>query len=322
MFTSNDNIRRSSDTLMKISLFFLFTMLTLGNSASAGEFEEGKIRFGLPPWPGVTVKSEVAAQLFEAIGYETSLQNVGLSFVYNGLKDRDLDVFVANWSPSQDEKIQPHLDDGSLVRIALNIDDAILGLAVPRYVWDSGIHAVPDLDKSAENFDYEIYGIEPGSAMNERYNKAIDNDVEGLGDWSLVASSTAGMLTAVERAMKKEEWIVFGGWKPHWMFAYHDLKFLEDPTDTGMAANKTRVYTVVPSGFEEFDPNAARFLKQFEVGSAIQSQWILEHGLRERDESEVAAEWISNNLDVVERWLAGVKTRNGEPAIEAVRAAF
>lgn len=291
-------------------------------TASAKEFQEGKIRFGLPPWPGVTVKSEVAAQLFETIGYETEQTNVGLSFVFNGLSNRELDVFVANWSPSQDEKIEPFLEDGSVVRIARNIDDAVLGLAVPRYVWDAGVRSVPDLDKYAEKFEHEIYGIESGSAMNERYNQAILDDVEGLGDWKVVASSTSGMLTAVERHTKRGEWIVFGGWKPHWMFAAHDLKFLEDPTDTGIAANKTKVYTVVPSGFEEFDPNATRFLKQFKVGSAIQSQWILEHGRKERDESEVAEEWIADNLDVVEQWLAGVKTRDGGSAVEAVRAAY
>lgn len=322
MSDESDTVPRSCGLIAKIATFLLIAAATFVTPASADGFEEGKIRFGLPPWPGVTMKSEVAAQLFGAIGYETSQTNVGLSFVYEGLSKRELDVFVANWSPSQDSKIAPHLEDGSVVRIARNIDDAILGLAVPQYVWDAGVRSVPDLDKHAEKFEYKIHGIESGSAMNERYEKAIEEDVEGLGDWEVIASSTSGMLTEVDRHTNRDEWIVFGGWKPHWMFAAYDLKFLEDPTDTGIAANKTEVYTVVPSGFEEFDSNAARFLEQFRVGSAIQSKWILENARKGRDESEVAREWIANNLDVVEKWLDGVETRDGGPAIEAVRAAY
>jgi glycine betaine/proline transport system substrate-binding protein len=290
--------------------------------ALAGDFQKGKVRFGVPPWPGVTMKSEVASQLFDAIGYETSKQQVGLSFVYNALENRDLDVFLANWSPSQDGKIEPYLEKGSIVRLSRNIDDALWGMAVPAYVYEAGVRSVGDLDKYGDRFNREVHGIEPGSGVNQQYNKAISNDTEGLGDWELVASSTAGMLSAVERAAKRDEWIVFNGWKPHWMFAVHDLRILKDPSNTGLSDKKTDVYTLVPEGYSEFDPNAARFLEQMKVGSAIQSKWILEHSYNKRDESEVASEWISNNLDTVEVWMEGVETMNGEPAMDAVRAAF
>ncbi len=52
-----------------------------------------QVRFGVPPWPGVTVKSEVAAQLLEAMGYETRQNDLAVSVILNG-------VARAIWTPT------------------------------------------------------------------------------------------------------------------------------------------------------------------------------------------------------------------------------
>ena len=45
-------------------------LATLATAAPASASLD-EVRFGVPPWPGVTVKSEVAAQLMEAMGYQS-----------------------------------------------------------------------------------------------------------------------------------------------------------------------------------------------------------------------------------------------------------
>jgi len=58
------------------------------------------------------------------------------------------------------------------------------------------------------------------------------------------------------------------------------------------------------------------------VAKPDQSEWIPEYSYHDRDKEEVAREWIGANLDTVEEWLDGVETRDGSPAIEAVRAEY
>jgi glycine betaine/proline transport system substrate-binding protein len=37
----------------------------------------------------------------------------------------------------------------------------------------------------------------------------IKNDTYGLGDWEIVESSTSGMLSEVDKAVREGEWVAF-----------------------------------------------------------------------------------------------------------------
>ena len=54
----------------------------------------------------------------------------------------------------------------------------------------------------------------------------------GLGGWTLVESSEQGMLSEVDRAMRKSEWIVFLGWSPHPMNLKYRMAYLTGGDDT------------------------------------------------------------------------------------------
>ncbi|WP_217495405.1 glycine betaine ABC transporter substrate-binding protein, partial [Halofilum ochraceum] len=56
-------------------------MLLLPLRAAAAE----PVRFAIQAWPGVTVKTEVARQLLETMGYPTELQELDPQFVYQGI---------------------------------------------------------------------------------------------------------------------------------------------------------------------------------------------------------------------------------------------
>ena len=51
----------------------------------------------------------------------------------------------------------------------------------------------------------------------------------GLTDYQLISASDAAMLSGVERAERRKEWIVATAWSPHWMFAKSQLRYLDDP---------------------------------------------------------------------------------------------
>ena len=298
------------------------TLLALAGTATAQASAAPTIRFGTPTWPGVTVKSEVAARIVQTMGYRTSQQNAGPSFIVNSLKTDDLDVYLGGWMPTEKDMIKPAQDAGKVDVLATNISGATMGLAVPKYVWDAGVHTEADLAQHAGKFDRKIYGIEAGTGFNQAIKEAIDNDRDDLGDWQLVPSSTSAMLSQVGRSIKRDEWIVFLGWEPHWMNVRYDIRYLEAVGEPKIADTRSDVLTVVNPKLVRNEPQVAQFLRQYVVSKDDQSKWVLEYSYKERKVDAVASEWIGNHLDTVARWLDGVKTRDGHPAIDAVRAKY
>lgn len=281
-----------------------------------------QIRFGKQAWPGVTVKTEVAVQLLNTLGYPATIKELGPQFVYQGMRGGDVDVTLGAWMPAHKSMLQPLIDDGHAERHAANLRGAIQGLAVPAYVCEDGITEVADLDPNAERFDSKIYAISAGAAMTEAFDKAVKADYKGLGDWQVVPSSTSGMLAQVERKTRNKEAIVFHGWKPHWMAVKFDLCFLEDGEDSEIAAMDSTVWTITRTGWADANPEAAAFLEQFEVEPAVQSRWIYNFSYKERPAEEVAKTWMSNNLGQLKPWLEGVQAADGRSAMDAVRSAY
>lgn len=296
--------------------------LSLAMLSAPAAADESTLDFGAQAWPGVTMKTEVAAQILEAMGYETETTNLGSQFIYQGIRTGDIDVSFGAWSPAHKPLVQPLVDDGVAIRLAKNLQGAVQGFAVPKYVWETGIHSVADLSEHGERFGRKIYGIEPGAALSREFREAIEKNYQGLGDWELMTSSTAGMLAQVGRATGREEPIVFHGWKPHWMAVKYDIRFLKDDPNSPVAQIESTVYTIVPTDFPEKHPEVTQFLRRYEVSPETQSQWIYNHSFKENPPDEVAEAWISQNLDTVAGWLEGVKTSDGGSGIEAVREEF
>lgn len=297
-------------------LIVLFVLIT----ATAGAQD---VRLGVPSWPGVTVKSEVAAQLLEAMGYDTRQIVASPSIIFASLEGGSLNAYLGGWTPVENPMIDPLVEKGVIEKTVANVSDARTGLAVPSYAYEAGVRSMADLDAFADRFDSRIYGLEEGSGINEAIQAVIDENREGLGDWELIASNTASMLAQVDDFESRGEWFVFVGWRPHWMNIAYDFEYLSgtEGTET-VAGHGSVVYTILRSEFAETNPNLRRFFRQFVVDSIIQSEWVLEHGQKNRRADEVAREWISANEDVVARWLDGVETSDGDPAIESIRAAY
>jgi len=298
-------------------------IVTMAVSSPVWSKQEHMIHFGVPNWPGVTVKTEVAVQLLGVMGYETKQTTASPTFIVNSMSSGRLDAYLGGWLPHEAGFLLPLIDKGELVELTTNVSNPIMGLAVPDYVWEAGVHSVADLDKHADKFDHKVYGIEPGTGVNIALKEAIKDDFEHLGSWRLIASSTSGMLVQVDRAISKKNWIVFLGWEPHWMNAVYDIKYLEAvKDDSEIAHTVSNVLTVVTPEMADEDPQATKFLTQFQISKPTMSQWILQITKKEREPEDIASQWITDHMDVVAEWLDGVETLDGDSAIDKVRAKY
>lgn len=294
--------------------------LALAGAARAASSSGETVRFGAPPWPGVTIKTGMAAKVLHILGYRTDTQQLAVPIILNGVAHGQIDVYLGGWTPVENPMIDPLVKKGQVVKLAPNVSDAIEGLAVPTYVWRAGVHDVADLNAHAGKFDHKVYGIEAGSGINDAVQAAIKKDKAHLGRWNLVQSSTSAMLVQVKRAVQRHEWIVFVGWRPHWMNIKYSMKYLKDSGNTGTANLKSIVYTVVPADYEHTHPNVARFLKQFRVPATVQSQWIYDYSYKKQKAPVVIDHWLKSNTGLLKKWLAGVTTTSGKPGLQAVKA--
>ena len=295
-------------------LVFTFSLVTVGTGNALAQ--DDSIDFGYVQWPGVTVKTHVAKRVLEYLGYNTSMTSGSQAIVFKGMDTGDLDAFLGNWMPTMKIHFDKYNEKGSVKNVRVNLHDVVYKTAVPEYVYEAGVKSFEDLNEHADKFNKTVYGIEPGNEGNLIIKKAIENNTYNLGEWNLKASSTAGMLSAVKRAVNNEEWIAFNGWKPHYMNVMFDIRYLEDPE--GIWGSGERVLTVVRTGFEEENPNVYKFFEQFKVTAPMQNQWIDMYKRQEMDPQEVAEKWIANNLDVVDQWVYGVESTEGEMARKVI----
>lgn len=311
-----------------ISALTLTTGLLLGTglaltTASSAMAADKQINFGVPAWPGITVKTEIAHQLLAPLGYQSKAQDIGLQVIYQGLDTGDVDVFLGAWLPAQNPMLEPLEDDGSITRLATNVTGAQMTLAVPDYVYDSGIKSFADLDAHRDEFNGEIYSFGAGSAASEILNKAIDEDTWGLGDWTLIDTSTVGMLSAAKSHIANEEPIIWVGWTPHWMNLELPMQYLSDSKNLfGEGNGASDVRTLMASDYADANPNLVTFFNQFSFSAEEQSWMIKQYGQEEKSMEEVAKTWIEDHPDRIEAMMKGVKTQDGQPAWPAVKSAF
>ncbi|MBW6391656.1 choline ABC transporter substrate-binding protein [Billgrantia antri] len=279
------------------------------------------VRFAEVGWTDITATTAMTSEVLEALGYQTKVDTVSVPIAYSGMRNGDFDVFLGNWMPSMASISDPYIERGEVDRLSANLKGAKYTLAVPQYVHDAGVTSVADLDEHADKFESSLHGIEAGNDGNELIQQMIDDDAFGLGGWQLVDSSEAGMLAELRARVTREEWMVFLGWEPHPMNTTFDIAYLEGADDYfGPDLGGATVYTNTRAGFAEECSNVGSLLENLNFTLEMENRLMGEIMNEGSDPREAARAYLQENPDVLDAWLEGVDTRDGEPGAEAVKA--
>ncbi|GAA0622851.1 choline ABC transporter substrate-binding protein [Halomonas beimenensis] len=308
----------------KMTLGLATTALALSASPLfAAEEACQPVRFAEVGWTDITATTALTTEVLEALGYETRVDTVSVPIAYSGMKNGDFDVFLGNWMPSMASMSDPYVERGQVDRLGANLEGAKYTLAVPQYVHDAGVTSVADLAEHAERFESRIHGIEAGNDGNQLIQDMIDDDAFGLGDWQLVDSSEAGMLAELRARVPNEKWMVFLGWEPHPMNTNFDMAYLEGADDYfGPNLGGATVYTNTRAGYSEACPNVGELLNNLAFTLTMENQLMGEIMDEGADPREAARGYLQANPQVLEGWLEGVTTRDGEPGLPAVKQAL
>ncbi|TVQ34720.1 MAG: choline ABC transporter substrate-binding protein [Geminicoccaceae bacterium] len=279
------------------------------------------VRFSDVGWTDITATTATASFILESLGYRTQTFLLPVPVTYQSLANGDIDVFLGNWMPTMEGDIAPFREAGTVETVRTNLEGAKYTLAVPTFTAERGLTDFADIAAFGAELGHAIYGIEPGNDGNRLVLDMIEQDLFGLGGFRLVESSEQGMLAQVQRAVRRNEPIVFLGWEPHPMNSAFDLTYLSGGDDVfGPDYGGATVHTNVRQGYLQACPNVGRFLENLVFSLEMQNEvmaMILDDGMVPEN---AARTWLEANPGVLDGWLDGVVTRTGEPAAAAVRA--
>ena len=278
------------------------------------------VRMGVVNWTDVIATSAMAQVLLDGLGYKTKQTSASQQIIFAGIRDQRLDLFLGYWNPLMTQTITPFVDAKQVkVLDKASLQDARATLAVPTYLADKGLKTFADIAKFEKELGGKIYGIEPGSGANTQIKAMIAKNQFGLGKFQLVESSEAGMLAAVDRAVRRKEAVVFFGWAPHPMNVNVEMTYLTGSEDAlGPNEGMATVWTVTSPNYAQQCPNIGRLLSNLTYTAEDESrmmQPLLEH----KDAFESAKQWLKDHPQDKQRWLEGVTTFDGKPAADNLK---
>jgi glycine betaine/proline transport system substrate-binding protein len=291
-----------------------------GSTGTADGASCQTVRMSDVGWTDVTSTTAVLSVLLRDLGYQPQVTVLSVPVTFASMKNKDIDVFLGNWMPTQQEDIKDYMADRSVEVVGPNLVGAKYTLAVPAYTYAEGLRNFSDIQHFGPQLKYSIYGIEPGNDGNRLILSMLKQSLFGLGDFKIVESSEQGMLAEVERAGRTKSPIVFLAWDPHPMNMRFDLRYLSGGDAVfGPNYGGATVYTNTRAGYSAECPNVGRLLRNLKFTPHGESQ-VMDAILNQHQQPEAAATaWVQANPRVVASWLAGVYTFDGRPALDAVR---
>jgi len=295
-------------------------LITAANTAFAACEE---VRFSDVGWTDITATTAATSFVLEALGYDTSTDILSVPVTYASMAEGDIDVFLGNWMPTMEGDIATYREAGTVDTVRTNLTGAKYTLATNAAGVAAGITDFASIAAAADALDGKIYGIEAGNDGNRLIQDMIDGDVFGLSDFEVVESSEQGMLAQVERAVDREEPVVFLGWEPHPMNANFELTYLPGGDDFfGPDLGGAIVATNTRAGYVGECLNVGQLLENLEFTLAMENE-IMGAILNDGDDPEDAAKaWLAAHPDTWMAWVDGVATVDGGDAVDAVEAAL
>jgi glycine betaine/proline transport system substrate-binding protein len=292
-------LQKGAKMLKTLVTMSLAAGIITGASGTALAGDRTPVKIGWAAWSDAEFVTKLAAKLIEdKLGQEVELVQADVAPLYQGVSRGDLDVMMMAWLP------QTHADYFAKVKdkvttLGTVYEGAKLGWVVPKYVPEDAVSSIEDLKKDdvKAQLKGQITGIDPGAGLTRLSEKAV-KDYE-LDDYKLQISSEAGMLTTVDRAIRKQEWFVATSWSPHWMFGKYELRYLADPKGSLGAAEHVDV--LARKDFEKDNAKAAGFLSRMKL--PIGDLEAAMFNAQETSYEKAVDQYIADHPDQVKAWV-------------------
>lgn len=244
-----------------------------------------------PNWAEGIAFTHLAKVALDDKGYAPEVKPIEPGIIYASLAKGDADLFLDAWLPNTHADYWEKYGD-KLVKVGEAFSSGTTGIVVPSYVT---INSITDMNANKAKFDGKIIGIGSGAGIHANTEKAIE--AYNL-DFEQITSSGAAMVASLKKAVSQNKWIAITGWKPHYMWAQYDLKYLDDPKGVYPAD----VCAIVSrKGFAGDFPKLEVFFKNFNLPE--DKLYELMDIIEKSDDPESGAQkWYDANKAMVNAW--------------------
>lgn len=280
---------------------FLAAAVAMGVALGPALAADKAINIGWTAWSDAEAVTKLAKRIIEErYGYKVELTMADIGIQYQGIASGKLDAMLMSW--------QPITHKAYLEKVGKDVVDlgplytrARLGWVVPNYIPVDQVKSIEDLKKPEvqKQLSGRIQGIDPGAGLMQASEKALKD--YGLKDYQLISASDAAMLAALDRAVKRKEWIVVTSWSPHWMFANWDLRYLEDPK--GTLGGLESVNALVRKGFYQDHPDVYEFLNRMVIPIGDLESMMAE--AQKTSYEQAVDTYMKNNKTRIDYWVTG-----------------
>ncbi|TYB88858.1 MAG: ABC transporter substrate-binding protein [Kosmotoga sp.] len=326
-------------SIKKLTVFFvLFLFISVSLSATT-------IRFVDFSWDSVLVHNRIAGYIVEhAYGYDVEYGFFQTIPGLLGVRRGDYDVSMEFWVDNIRESYMEALEDGDIVDLGSNFQDAPQGWYVPTYVIkgdpERGIEPMaPDLKSVTDLEKYWKLFKDPEQPNKGRfYNGPVgwvvhDINLEkletyGLNDkfTSFDPGSQASLATAIMSAYKKGDPILAYYWEPTWIMGKLDMTKLEEPEfdeeiwnkNSGCEFPPSKVHVAVSTKMIDKAPELLTFFANYST-TLDQTNNMLAYMQENNATAEETAIWFLNNYGFIwEEWFPAKNEELISKVIEAL----
>ena len=252
---------------------------------------------------GIAYTHLAQAVLEDKVGYTVTITAADVAPAYAAVAQGDKDAFMETWLPVlHKDYMERYKND--VIDLGHVFEGTESGLVVPRYMVEAGVRTISDLlkDEAKQRLRQTITGIDAGAGVMVTTESEV-MPAYGLtaAGYTLLPSSGPAMMAALKQAMAKKEWIVVTGWKPHSMFGYWDLAFLEQDKDQVWGAGN--IHITGRKTLREDKPELAKFLEKMQLTNSELGSLMVAINESKKDTLDATRDWMNENETVVARWL-------------------
>ncbi|MEK2473330.1 ABC transporter permease/substrate binding protein [Streptomyces noursei] len=273
-------------------------MSYLNKGGGAGSGGNGKpITLGYVNWDEGKATTYLWKEILEERGYKPKVQALEAGPLFAGQARGDIDVQTNAWLPVTHAEYWNKYKD-KLEDLGTWYDKTSLEIAVPSYVKD--VKTLDDLKGKGAEFGGRITGIEPGAGEMKILKDKVLKDYGLGGEYQVQESSTASMLSELDRALHNKKPIAVTLWSPHWAYDKYQLTKLKDPK--GSFGSGDGLHLIGRKGFSKDLPEVAKWMKNFHLDEKQLTS--LENDIKsagEGHEQDGVRTWLKKNPGLVEK---------------------
>lgn len=268
-------------------------------STSSKNIESKTVNIGYDNYFEDVDVTEMWKQLLEQRGWKVTTTELSVGALFASLAQggsSNVNVFMDVWMPHT-HKMYMDKYGSKLEDLGVWHKPTRIGLVVPEYVYDQGIHSISDLNAHAKMFSNQIIGISAGAGETI----TMKNDViPGYHlKLQLVDSSGPAMLSALEKAEMAHKPIVVTLWSPHWIFGKYQLKYLSDPKNEFGSSGVEQVEA--NKIWASKNPTFKKYMNNFKMTkNQLDSLGLL---CQQDGKVQGVKEWLAKNQSVVNKWF-------------------